>query len=128
MEGMNVHATPPTTHAANAPPQAAVLLSVSDVCVALRCGRTFVYDLLQKGELRAIKLGRLTRISRAVLEEFIARSESPALDSARDEQYPADHRLAGRVPLVRNGKIARGPKQSAGEGRVVQQQFLEADG
>lgn len=32
---------------------------VNDVCVALQCGRTFVYGLLQKGALRAIKLGRL---------------------------------------------------------------------
>jgi excisionase family DNA binding protein len=48
------------------------LLSVTDVCLLLQCGRTFVYQLLQTGELRRIKLGRLTRISRNELEVFLA--------------------------------------------------------
>lgn len=124
---MNVNAIPPTTSAADAPP-AVVLLSVRDVCVALQCGRTFVYELLQKGELRAIKLGRLTRISRAVLEEFIARSESRTLDSAWDERQLVDHRSAGSHALVRNGEISQSPKRGAGEGRTVQQDLLDADG
>lgn len=127
MEGMNINAIPPTISAADAPP-AVVLLSVRDVCVALQCGRTFVYELLQKGELRAIKLGRLTRISRAVLEEFIARSESRGLDSARGERYPVDQRSAGRAALVRNGKFSPNPKHSAEEVGTVQQCFLAADG
>jgi excisionase family DNA binding protein len=124
MKGMNVHTIPPTTSAANAQPPPVVLLSVRDVCAALQCGRTFVYDLLQKGELRAIKLGRLTRISRAVLEEFIARSEGRALDGAWVEQHPVGHRLVGRGALVSNGKISRSPKPSAGESRTVQQCLL----
>jgi excisionase family DNA binding protein len=99
---MNVNAIPPTISAADGPPQAVVLLSVTDVCVALQCGRTFVYELLQKGELRAIKLGRLTRFSRTVLEEFIARSESRGLDNATGEPYPVEQRSAGRAALMRN--------------------------
>jgi len=126
MESMNIHAMPPTVSAADAPPQAVVLLSVRDVCVALQCGRTFVYELLQKGELRAIKLGRLTRISRAVLEEFIARSESRGLDSARSERYPVDQSAGGAAPM-RNGKISRGSKHAEEVG-TVQQCFLAADG
>jgi excisionase family DNA binding protein len=124
---MNVHAIPPTTSVANSQQQPVPLLSVSDVCSALQCGRTFVYELLQKGELRAIKLGRLTRISRAVLEEFIARSESRTLDSAWDERQPVERRSAGSHALVRNGKISQSPKRGAGEGRTVQQYLLDAD-
>lgn len=128
MEGMNVHAIPPTISAADAPPQAVVLLSVRDVCVALQCGRTFVYELLRKGELRAIKLGRLTRISRAVFEEFIARSESRTPDSAWDERHPVERRSPGSHALVHNGEISQSSKRGAGEGRTVQQYLLDADG
>ena len=81
--GMKLHADDP-------PPAVAVpvarptglaapgLLSISDVCLALQCGRTFVYELLQRGELRAIKLGRLTRISRKELDAFLEGKERGA--------------------------------------------------
>jgi excisionase family DNA binding protein len=128
MEGMNVNAIPPTISAADAEPQSVVLLSVRDVCVALQCGRTFVYELLQKGELRAIKLGRLTRISRAVLEEFIARSEDRALSGAWADVHHVERRSAGRAALAANGKTARRPKPSALDSRIVQPCLLDADG
>ncbi|MBJ7609336.1 MAG: helix-turn-helix domain-containing protein [Candidatus Dormibacteraeota bacterium] len=67
-----------TDHARDPLPEPTRLLSVDDVCGALQCGRTFVYELLQKGELHAIKLGRLTRISPAGLHEFIDRQERAA--------------------------------------------------
>jgi excisionase family DNA binding protein len=54
------------------------LLTVDDVCNRLQCGRTYVYALLQKGTLRAVKLGRLTRIPLAELEEFIAHKVADA--------------------------------------------------
>jgi excisionase family DNA binding protein len=56
------------------------LLSVHDVCVELQCGRTFVYELLQKRELLAIKLGRLTRISRKELDAFLEGKETATTD------------------------------------------------
>jgi excisionase family DNA binding protein len=61
-------------------PQHATLLSINGVCLALQCGRTFVYELLQKGEMRPIKLGRLTRISQAELNAFLAAKEADAAD------------------------------------------------
>lgn len=69
-----------TRHAGDPLPEPIRLLSVGDVCCALQCGRTFVYELLQKGELHAIKLGRLTRIAPAGLEDFIARQERSSVD------------------------------------------------
>ena len=59
------------------PPSA--LLSVGDVCLTLQCGRTFVYELIQKGQLRPIKLGRLTRISRKDLDAFLEAREEDAV-------------------------------------------------
>jgi hypothetical protein len=86
-----------------------------------------VYDLLQKGELRAIKIGRLTRISRAAVEEFIARSESRSPNSAWDERHLVDRRSAVSDAPVHNGKISQGRKRGAGDGRTVQQYLLDAD-
>ena len=119
---------PPTTPAPNAAASPVVLLSVRDVCAALQCGRTFVYDLLQKGELRAIKLGRLTRIPRAALEEFIARSEDRALDAAWAEIQQVQGRAGGRGTQARTARTRRAPRPRAGDSRTVQQCLLEADG
>jgi excisionase family DNA binding protein len=71
-------------------PGTVMMLSVNDVCRALQCGRTSVYELLKRGELRAVKIGRLTRISPVVLEEFIAQSEC-----ATTEQTPSSGRRVG---------------------------------
>ncbi|MEO8898460.1 MAG: helix-turn-helix domain-containing protein [Candidatus Dormibacter sp.] len=62
------------------PRQPRSLLSVADVCAALQCGRTFVYELLQRGDLRPIKLGRLTRISSTELDTFLAGKEADAAE------------------------------------------------
>ncbi len=70
-----------TGHARDPLPEPTRLLSVGDVCRALQCGRTFVYELLQKWELHAIKLGRLTRISPAGLDDFIVRQERASGDA-----------------------------------------------
>ncbi len=82
-------------------PEDPVLLSVSDVCGALQCGRTFVYELLRKGELRRMKLGRLTRFSRAALGEFIARSEEGAIEAAIGERNARSASSARRLAPVR---------------------------
>lgn len=101
LEGMKLHAD-------DAPPAVAVpvalptgltppaLLSVGDVCLTLQCGRTFVYDLLQKGELRAIKLGRLTRISRKALDAFLEGKETDA--AGRPDAAVGVSDSAGRGP------------------------------
>jgi excisionase family DNA binding protein len=57
---------------------AAQLLTVRQVCDRLQCSRTYAYGLLQRGQLRAVKLGRLTRIPLHTLEEFIAHKVADA--------------------------------------------------
>lgn len=37
----------------------------------LGCGRAYVYLLIQRGEIRSVKVGRLRRIPAAALDEFI---------------------------------------------------------
>ena len=48
-----------------------LLLNVNEVASLLGCGRTYVYGMIQRGELPVIKLGRLTRVPASELEEFI---------------------------------------------------------
>ena len=40
----------------------------------LGCGRTKVYELLQTGEIRSYRVGRLVRVRREDVEEFLERN------------------------------------------------------
>lgn len=51
-----------------------VLLTVTEVAETLGCGRTLVYELIRRGDLTAVKLGRLTRVPVAAIDELIAKS------------------------------------------------------
>ena len=51
---------------------AAMLLDVRQVAARLGCGRTLVFELIARGELPVVKLGRLTRIPESALRDFIA--------------------------------------------------------
>ncbi len=39
----------------------------------LGCGRTKVYELLQAGQIRSYRIGRLVRVRREDVEEFLER-------------------------------------------------------
>jgi excisionase family DNA binding protein len=58
-----------------------LLLTIQEVAATLRCGRTCVYDLIGRGELPAIKLGRLTRIPAAALRDLVARRLEHRIDA-----------------------------------------------
>lgn len=65
-----------------------VLLDVHEVAATLGCGKTFVYELLAHGELRALKLGRLTRIPLTSVEDLIARKlAEPGFDRESSSSY-----------------------------------------
>jgi excisionase family DNA binding protein len=49
------------------------LLTVEESADILHIGRDKVYYLIRTGELRSIKIGKLRRISRAWVEEFVQR-------------------------------------------------------
>ena len=44
---------------------------VSEVAAVLRCSKWCVYDLINTGALRSIRLGRAIRVTRRALEEFL---------------------------------------------------------
>ncbi|MDK1476996.1 helix-turn-helix domain-containing protein [Streptomyces sp. 549] len=47
------------------------LLTVPEVMVRLRLGRSTVYDLIRSGRLTSITIGRARRIPASALREFI---------------------------------------------------------
>lgn len=50
------------------------LLTPAEVQAWLGCGRTKVYELLQAGEIRSYRVGRLVRVRREDAEEFLERN------------------------------------------------------
>lgn len=49
------------------------LISVEDACEALRAGRNTLYALLNSGELKGFRCGRIWKIPKAALREFVVR-------------------------------------------------------
>ena len=47
------------------------LLTVDEACEALRIGHNTIYTLLKQGELKGYRCGRIWRIPRAALEEYV---------------------------------------------------------
>ncbi len=56
-----------------------VLLTVEDAAQALALGRTKVYELVETGELRSVKIGRSRRIPVQALDEFVRTHLQPGL-------------------------------------------------
>jgi excisionase family DNA binding protein len=54
------------------------LLSVADVAEALALSKQTVYSFVQKGELRAYKIGQQFRIPEDAVMEFLQRSQMTA--------------------------------------------------
>ena len=49
-------------------------LTVEEVCEALRMGYNAVYDLLNEGKLKAYKNGRVWRITKQALIQYVSES------------------------------------------------------
>jgi excisionase family DNA binding protein len=54
------------------------LLKISEASERLRLGRSLFYDLLRRGEIRSISIGRARRIPVSAIREFIERKEEEA--------------------------------------------------
>lgn len=53
-------------------PISSALLRVQEACDYARIGRTKLYELIQNGTLRAVKVGAATRIGRDSLDNWLA--------------------------------------------------------
>lgn len=54
-------------------PDAPLLLKVPDAARLLGIGRSTLYELLARGELRAVHIGRAVRVQRSEVEAFVGR-------------------------------------------------------
>ena len=55
-----------------------VLYRVNDAAVALALGRSKVYQLIGRGELRAVRVDGAVRVPGSAIEEFVTRLEADA--------------------------------------------------
>lgn len=55
----------------------------AEVAEILKIGQTKVYELLQRGEIRSRKIGKLRRIPAAAIDEFLERQDADEIEAAR---------------------------------------------
>jgi excisionase family DNA binding protein len=58
------------------------LLTVREVALMLGCGRTLVYALIGSRQLPIVKIGRLTRIPVASVDDFVSRRVTVPMSAA----------------------------------------------
>ncbi len=63
----------PIEMASTTQPPAKLLLTVNEAATALSLGRTFVYELVMRGELRSLKVGAARRVPIWALQDYVAR-------------------------------------------------------
>jgi excisionase family DNA binding protein len=68
------------------------LLDVNQVADFLGCGRTMVYTLFDRGELRQLKIGRLTRVPSSEVDRYVRRQMG--VDDSCMNPQPAPRRSA----------------------------------
>jgi excisionase family DNA binding protein len=66
-----------------------LLLTPEEAADVLSVGRTTIYALMKIGELRPVHIGRSCRLSRAELERYVRRLESPPLPHPVQRRVPA---------------------------------------
>lgn len=59
-----------------------MVLTVEEVRRELGISRWMIYELIRRGELPVVHIGRLVRVPRAALEDWIASNTSPAAHRA----------------------------------------------
>jgi excisionase family DNA binding protein len=55
-----------------------IFLTVEETAKALRIGRTRVFDLIAKGEIKSVLIGRSRRVSVEALRQYAKKLESTA--------------------------------------------------
>ena len=60
-----------------------MLLTVQEAATLLRISRNLAYELVARGEMPAIRLGRVIRVPRAALEEWLRAEPADATRAQR---------------------------------------------
>jgi excisionase family DNA binding protein len=48
-------------------------MTPDEVCAELRIGKSYLWTMLRSGEIQSIKIGKLRRIPRSALDEWLTR-------------------------------------------------------
>ena len=90
---------------------ARVLLDVREAAARLGCSRSLLYELLAAGELAFIKIGRLTKIPQAALDDLIARR----IEAARHRPRPSGAARRPSAAYPATGRAGRRGRRPRGE-------------
>lgn len=93
-----------------------LLVDVRTAAAALGCGRSYVYDLINRGELPAVKLGRLTRVPVDGLQEFVSRLARYPEPSTGVVSLTPIH-MEGATPVIHRGGGIRQARRESAKGR-----------
>ncbi len=92
------------------------LLTVPEVAAELGCGRTLVYGLIGARQLPVVKIGRLTRIPAAAVDDFVSRRAADSTASfpplATHVHRPRTRSKSGPAAIA--GSLAQGQLSRAG--------------
>jgi excisionase family DNA binding protein len=92
-------------------------LDINTVCRRSGLGRTYVYEAIRRGELRARKYGRLTRILRRDYEDWLAAAPEITPTIARDAAPQSLGASGPRLGTTRQPISSRRPAVGPGGGR-----------
>ena len=59
------------------------LLTIAEAAKLLGIGKTLLYDLMERGELAFVKVGRCRRLQEIQITEFIARNTIGGIDARK---------------------------------------------
>lgn len=93
-----------------------LLVDVRTAAAALGCGRSYVYDLINRGELPAVKLGRLTRVPVDGLQEFVSRLTRYREAMPEVVSLTPIH-MEGVTPVIHRGGGNRQAQRESAKGR-----------
>jgi excisionase family DNA binding protein len=93
-----------------------LLVDVRTAAAALGCGRSYVYDLINRGDLPAVKLGRLTRVPVDGLQEFVSRLTRYPEAMPGVVSLTSIH-MEGITPVIHRGGGVRQTQRESAKGR-----------
>ena len=64
------------------------LLSIPEVCQGLGMGKSWVYQRLRSGEIPSLKLGKIIKVRREDLEEYLKNQYNPASSGEEGTEQP----------------------------------------
>ncbi len=64
------------------------LLSIPEVCQELGMGKSWVYQRLRSGEIPSLKLGKIIKVRREDLEEYLKNQYNPASSGEEGKEHP----------------------------------------